>query len=44
MEALATACGDIEELVAIHATDLSSAYAYLNIAEIWTEAQNQKKH
>ncbi|MBV5308862.1 DUF6880 family protein [Chromatium okenii] len=43
MEALATACGDIEELVAIHATDLSSAYAYLNIAEIWTEAQQPEK-
>jgi uncharacterized Zn finger protein len=43
METLAEAFGDTEELVAIHATDLSSAYAYLNIAEIWTEAKQPEK-
>ncbi len=43
METLAAASGNTEELVAIHATDLSSAYAYLNIAEIWTEAQQPEK-
>jgi len=43
MEALATASGDTEELVAIHATNLSSAFCYFNIAEIWMEAKQPEK-
>lgn len=35
---LAEASGDIDELVAIKAQDLSSAFRYLDIAEIWTKA------
>jgi len=38
MVALAEASGDIDELVAIKAQDLSSAYRYLEIAEILTKA------
>jgi uncharacterized Zn finger protein len=37
MESLARASGNIEELVAIKARDLSSAYDYLAIAEIWAK-------
>jgi len=43
MEALATASGNTEELVAIHATNLSSAFWYLNIVEIWMEAKQPEK-
>ena len=39
MESLAEASGDIDELVAIKARDLSSAWRYLEIAEIWTQAR-----
>lgn len=35
MESLAQMSGNVEELVAIKARDLSSAYRYLTIAEIW---------
>lgn len=38
MESLARASDNVEELVAIKARDLSSAYRYLTIAEIWAEA------
>jgi len=38
MVAMAEASGDIDELVAIKAQDLSSAYRYLEIAEILTKA------
>jgi uncharacterized Zn finger protein len=43
MESLAEASGDVEELVAIKAQDLSSAYRYLDIAEIWTKARQPDK-
>jgi uncharacterized Zn finger protein len=35
MESLARISGNVEELVAIKARDLSSAYRYLTIAELW---------
>lgn len=38
METLAEMSGNVEELVAIKARDLSYAYSYLKIAEIWAEA------
>ena len=38
METLAEISGDIEELVAIKSRDLSSAYRFLDIAEIWLKA------
>lgn len=38
MEALARQSGDVEELVAVMARDLSSAYAYFKIAEIYKGA------
>ncbi len=38
MESLAQASGDIEELVAVMSRDLSSAYSYLKIAEVYREA------
>lgn len=38
METLAEISGNVEELVAIKARDLSYAYSYLKIAEIWAEA------
>ncbi len=38
MEALARANGDVESLVAIKSRDLSSAYSFLKIAEIYREA------
>jgi len=40
MEFLAEASGNVEELLAIKARDLSTAYRYLTIAEIWA-ANNQ---
>lgn len=43
MKALATACGDIEELIAIHATDLSAAVCYLTIAKILVEAKQPER-
>ncbi len=43
MEELAKANGDIEELVAIKARDLTSAYHYLAIAEIWVKAGQDGK-
>ena len=43
MEQLAEASGDIEELVAIKSRDLSSAYRYLEIAEIYTKAKQRDK-
>jgi len=39
MEQLAEASGDVEELVAIKARDLSSSYCYLDIAEIWAKSE-----
>lgn len=38
MEALAKASGDVEQLVAVKARDLSSAYHYLEIAQTYKEA------
>lgn len=38
MEQLAEASGDMDELVAIKSRDLSSAYRYLDIAEVWHTA------
>ena len=38
MESLAQASGNIEELVAVMSRDLSSAYSYLKIAEVYREA------
>ncbi|MBK7927663.1 MAG: hypothetical protein IPJ98_09250 [Bryobacterales bacterium] len=39
MEALARAAGDVEELVAVIRRDLSHAYSYLRIAEVYREAR-----
>ena len=39
MEALAKASGDVKQLVAVKARDLSSAYCYLQIAETYKEAR-----
>ncbi len=39
MESLAQASGDIGELVAVMSRDLSSAYSYLRIAEVYREAK-----
>ena len=39
MESLAQASGDIEQLVAVMSHDLSSAYGYLKIAEVYREAR-----
>jgi uncharacterized Zn finger protein len=41
MERLAEASGDIDELVAIKAKDLSSSYRYLGIAEILAKAKRR---
>lgn len=41
MESLAQASGDVEELVAVMSRDLSSAYSYLKIAEVYREAGQQ---
>src|ERR1035438_8115733 len=38
MESLAQASGNIEELVAVMSRDLSSAYSYLKIAEVYRDA------
>jgi uncharacterized Zn finger protein len=43
METLARQAGDIEALVAIKARNLSSAYAYLEIAKIYREANRRAK-
>lgn len=43
MECLAKANGDIDELVAIKACGLASAHGYLEIAEIWNKAGQEKK-
>jgi uncharacterized Zn finger protein len=43
MESLARASGDIDELVAIKARDLSSGWRYLGIAEIWAHANQPDK-
>ena len=43
MERLAEAGGNIDELVAIKAKDLSSGYRYLDIAEIWAKAGQPDK-
>lgn len=43
MEGLAEASGNVEELVAIKSQDLSSSYRYLDIAEIWTKAEQPDK-
>ncbi len=43
METLANISGDIEELVAIKSRDLSLAYHYLQIAEIYRNAGQQDK-
>ena len=39
MESLAQASGDIEQLVMVMGRDLSSAYSYLKIAEVYREAR-----
>src|SRR5260370_38581177 len=39
MEALAQASGNIEQLVAVMSRDLSSAYSYWKIAEVYREAR-----
>lgn len=43
MERLAEANGNVEELVAIKSRDLSAAYCYLGIAEIWAKAKQPDK-
>lgn len=43
MESLASASGNVEELVAIKSRDLSLPYHYLAIAEIWTKAGQDDK-
>ncbi|MBA3711017.1 MAG: SWIM zinc finger family protein [Pyrinomonadaceae bacterium] len=43
MEALARTSGDVEALVAVKSRDLSSAYSFLTIAEIYREAGQQDK-
>jgi len=43
MERLAEASGDVDELVAIKSRDLSSAWCYLEIAEIWAKARKPAK-
>lgn len=42
MESLARASGDIEELVAVMSRDLSHAYNYLCIAEVYREAREHE--
>ncbi len=41
MESLARASGDVEGIVAVMSRDLSSAYSYLKIAEVYREARQQ---
>lgn len=43
METLAHMTGDIEELVAVKSRDLSSAYNFLEIAELYKKASNHDK-
>ncbi|MGC9455766.1 MAG: SWIM zinc finger family protein, partial [Phycisphaerae bacterium] len=43
MEALARASDDIEQLVAVKARDLSSAYRYLDIAQTYKQAKQSDK-
>jgi uncharacterized Zn finger protein len=43
MEALARTTGDVETLVAVKSRDLSSAYSFLTIAEIYREAGQHDK-
>lgn len=43
LEQLAEASGDLEELVAIKSRDLSSAYRYLDIAQVWHTAGQPDK-
>lgn len=43
MERLAEASGDVDELVAIKAKDLSSSYRYLGIAEILAKAKRHEE-
>lgn len=43
MESLARASGDTEELVAVMSRDLSHAYSYLQIAEVYREAGQHDK-
>jgi uncharacterized Zn finger protein len=43
MESLAQASGDIEQLVAIMSKDLSSAYKFLQIAEVYQQAGQREK-
>jgi uncharacterized Zn finger protein len=43
MEGLARASGDIEQLVAVKARDLSSAYRYLDIAQTYKQAKQADK-
>jgi len=43
MEQLAEASGNVEELVAIKARDLSSSYRYLDVAETWAGAKQPDK-
>jgi uncharacterized Zn finger protein len=43
MEALSRASGDVESLIAIKSRDLSSAYSFLKIAEIYREAGQHDK-
>ena len=40
MESLARASGDIEQLVSVMSRDLSSAYSYLKIAEVYREGRD----
>lgn len=43
MESLAKASGDTEELVSVMSRDLSSAYSYLQIGEVYREARRYDK-
>ncbi len=43
MEALARASGDLEALVAVQAKDLSSAYCFLKIAQLYAEAKQAEQ-
>lgn len=43
LEQVAEASGDLDELVAIKSRDLSSAYRYLDIAQVWSGAGQQDK-
>lgn len=43
MESLAKASGDIEELVGVMGRDLSSAYRYVRIAEVYRDAHQDDK-